>query len=94
MPPTRWRRRTVPLFKGCVAFYRELFRSRDGNAPFRAMNDTIDPSETAFASIPAEAAFKARYRNLRRDLCSEWESRSGPMTSSPACLTASGARQE
>jgi hypothetical protein len=56
------------LALGCQAFYRTLFRSRNGDTAFKAMNDAVDPAAPTFHVITAETAFKMVYRHFLKEL--------------------------
>jgi hypothetical protein len=57
--------------RGCLAFYKTLFSSRDGGAALRAMNDSVALNGKTFSSVPARAAFTAVFRRYFAELCTE-----------------------
>jgi hypothetical protein len=58
------------LARGFQTFYRTMFQVGNGNAAYKAMNDTIDPSKATFGMANAEMLFRMVYRHFLRDRCS------------------------
>jgi hypothetical protein len=54
---------------GCLAFYRTIFDTRDGNAAFKAINDAVDPNAETFWLISAEDVFKIVNRSHFEEHC-------------------------
>jgi hypothetical protein len=53
----------------CLAFYRTIFDTRDGNVAFKAMNDAIDRNSETFWLISAEQVFKIVNRSHFEEHC-------------------------
>ena len=56
------------LQRGCLAFYRAVFRQGNGDEALRAMNDEFQ--EEIFWLVSPETAFKQVYRNYLKQQCS------------------------
>ncbi|MGE4068697.1 MAG: hypothetical protein AB7H88_18125 [Vicinamibacterales bacterium] len=67
-----------PISAGALAtalqtFYRSIFRDRNGNAAFTAMNDAVDPTSPTFGIVNAEMLFIDVYRAFLSDRCTREE---------------------
>lgn len=61
------------LARGFQTFYRTIFRTGDGNAAYKEMNDAVNPSKPTFGMANAEMLFSDVYRDYLHYRCSPAE---------------------